>query len=175
MFLTSNTSFHMQTNNRTNAVLDGLCQRTGAAPVTGLSGGSRCLGSTVCSLHRSTQLSLQAGWLRCAGEVLGPILFKKTVSLWSSFSAIEERMSIMSWGPSQILAYTKGSSLSHCLNNSSWWQRCFHPGHSGEGCGSTFSPWLTPMQKEKVRTKRADSRLLCFRMLFFYPKWRKPE
>ena len=44
----------------------------GAAPVTGLSAGSRCPGSNVCLLHRSTQLSLQAGCLWCAGRDVWP-------------------------------------------------------------------------------------------------------
>ena len=47
---------------------EGCTKGRGAAPVTSMSTGSWCLGSTVSLLHRSRQLSLQVGWLRCAGR-----------------------------------------------------------------------------------------------------------
>ena len=51
------------------------CTRGRRLPITSMSTGSGCLGSAVSLLHRSRQLSLQAGWFRCAGR-----------DIWRSYS-----------------------------------------------------------------------------------------
>ena len=120
----------------------------------------RAPGEHVSLLHRGRQPSLQAGWLRCAGR-----------DVWRSYSIKQSSVSGRFFHPylneelqgagdiSQVLAYTKGSSLKLCLYKCvitelfpSWTLRV-------EGLCSTLFPRLTPMEKVEVRERRRVLRL----------------